>query len=189
MLKIKHVVLDRDGVLNEEAPNRGYIGAARDFHWLPGVLDALKDLHSAGLRVSVATNQAGVGRGIMSVAQLESVNSAMRHQALQHGAVIDAVFVCPHAPEAGCGCRKPQPGLIEEAMSAARIPAHETLVVGDDLRDIEAGRRAGAALALVLTGKGRTHEQAARACGAGIYEDLPAVMRAILNQTIVAPGK
>jgi D-glycero-D-manno-heptose 1,7-bisphosphate phosphatase len=186
MLTIKHVVLDRDGVLNEEAPNRGFISAPRDFRWLPGAMEALKGLHRAGLRLSVATNQSGVGRGTMTVDQVEAVNAAMRRQALEFGAAIDAVFLCPHAPGAGCRCRKPQPGLIEEAVSAAQIPARETLVVGDDLRDVEAGQRAGAMVALVLTGKGRSNRQAACERGVGIYDDLPAVMQAILNRTIAS---
>jgi D-sedoheptulose 7-phosphate isomerase len=189
MVTIKHVVLDRDGVLNEEAANRGFISSPKNFRWLPGALEALKGLHRAGLRLSVATNQSGVGRGMMTVEQVETVNAAMRYQALKHGAVVDAVFFCPHAPEAGCGCRKPQPGLIEEAIATARIPAQETLVVGDDLRDIEAGQRAGVAVALVLTGKGRSNESAARERGVAIYDDLPAVMRAILKHRIMSPEK
>jgi len=186
---IKHVVLDGDGVLNEEAANRGFISSPQDFHWLPGALKAIRGLHRAGLRLSVATNQSGVGRGILTLEQMGAVNAAMRHEAQQHGAAIDAVFFCPHAPDAGCDCRKPLPGLIEQAIATARIPAGETLVVGDDLRDLDAGQRAGAAVALVLTGKGRSNRQAACERGISIYEDLPALMQAILNHKRVLPEK
>jgi phosphoheptose isomerase len=180
-VRIKHVVLDRDGVLNQEARDQGFIREPSDFVWLPGALQALKALHEAGLRLSVATNQSGVGRGIMAAEQVEAVNAAMRLEAARYGAIVDAVFYCPHSPEDGCTCRKPQPGLIEQAMAKAQIPAHETLVVGDDARDLEAGRRAGAAVALVLTGKGRSNERAERQRGTRIYADLSALMRAIVS--------
>jgi D-sedoheptulose 7-phosphate isomerase len=180
---IRHIVLDRDGVLNEEAPERGYIREPQDFRWLPGVLPSLEGLHRAGVRLSVASNQSGVGRGVMSIDQMHAVNARMRQQASDHGGALDAVFCCPHAPDAGCDCRKPLPGLIEAAIAAARIPAAETLLVGDDWRDIEAGLRAGVAVALVLTGKGRTHEHAARNRGIPVYHDLPEVVRAVLNHS------
>ncbi len=151
---IRHLILDRDGVLNREAPEHGYILRAEDFVWLPGSLQALSMLTRAGLRISVATNQSAVGRGLMTPQQLDRVLAAMASQAAAVGARIDAVFFCPHAPEANCECRKPKPGLIRSAVQAAGIPADQTLMVGDAVRDVEAARAAGVSAALVRTGKG-----------------------------------
>jgi D-glycero-D-manno-heptose 1,7-bisphosphate phosphatase len=180
-LRIKHIVLDRDGVLNYEAPGGGYIASPAEFRWLPGALDAMKQLHDAGIRLSVATNQSAIGRGILTSAEVDAVNQSMRDEAARHGAAVDAVYCCPHAPDLGCTCRKPQPGLIRAAIDHARIGASETLVVGDDLRDLEAGRNAGVAVALVRTGKGSANERAACELGAEVYDDMPALARAVLG--------
>ena len=116
------------------------------------------------MRISIATNQSAVGRGLMTPQQLEHVLAAMRTQAEAAGARIDAVFFCPHAPGAHCDCRKPAPGLILSALQESGIPAAQTLLVGDDVRDVEAARAAGIAAALVRTGKGlRAAAHAARA--------------------------
>ena len=150
----RHVILDRDGVLNAEPPDAGYVHRPDDFHWLAGALDALALLHRAGVRISVATNQSGIGRGLMSLGDLQRVHDRMRTEAASAGGPIDAIFFCPHAPDAHCACRKPEPGLIQAAIAASGISAEETLVVGDDERDLEAAARAGVAFALVRTGKG-----------------------------------
>src|SRR3984885_6514915 len=151
---IRHLILDRDGVLNEEAPDHGYILQPTEFKWLPGTLAALAMMSRAGLRLSVATNQSAVGRGLMSAPQLDLVFAAMRPRAQAAGAHISAVYCCPHAPEQLCECRKPAPGLIRAAIREAGIPAVQTLLVGDDVRDVQAARAAGVAAVLVRTGKG-----------------------------------
>jgi D-glycero-D-manno-heptose 1,7-bisphosphate phosphatase len=151
---IRHLILDRDGVLNQEAPDHGYILRPEDFTWLPGSLAALVTLSTLGIRLSVATNQSAVGRGLMTPQQLERVLAAMRAQAEAAGAHIAAVYVCPHAPESQCDCRKPAPGLIRSAVRDSGIPAAQTLLVGDDVRDVEAGRAAGIGAVMVRTGKG-----------------------------------
>jgi D-glycero-D-manno-heptose 1,7-bisphosphate phosphatase len=152
---IRHLILDRDGVLNQEAPDHGYILRPQDFSWLPGSLQALVTLSGFGLRLSIATNQSAVGRGLMSAPDLDRVHAAMLEQARAAGARIAGVFVCMHAPEAHCECRKPAPGLLLSALHDSGIPAAETLMVGDDIRDVAAARAAGIAAALVRTGKGR----------------------------------
>ena len=168
----KHVILDRDGVLNYEAPDSGYVREPADFLWLPGSLEALATLTRAGLRLTVATNQSGVGRGIMSLAQLTAVHDRMLTEAAAGGAAIEAVLFCPHAPEDECSCRKPRPGLIHEAISRSGIAAEESLVVGDAERDLEAAARAGVRSVLVRTGKGIKTEAALRGTEVTVYEDL-----------------
>jgi D-glycero-D-manno-heptose 1,7-bisphosphate phosphatase len=181
VMTYKHVILDRDGVLNREAHGGGYVLEPAEFFWLPGVLDALAMMRRAGLHLSVATNQSGVGRGLMSVAQLEAIHDRMRTEAANNGAALDAVLFCPHAPDDGCACRKPAPGLIHEALARSGITAAESLVVGDDQRDLQAASRAGVRAALVRTGKGRKTETLLRGTEVPIYDDLPQLARAILG--------
>jgi D-glycero-D-manno-heptose 1,7-bisphosphate phosphatase len=176
----RHVILDRDGVLNYEAPEGGYVREPSEFRWLPGALAGLALLHRAGLRLSVATNQAGVGRGLMSLAQLAAVHERMQTEAAAHGGALDAVLYCPHAPEEQCACRKPAPGLIQAAVARSGIAASDSIVVGDDRRDLEAAQRAGVAAALVRTGKGRRTEALLGNAAVPAYDDLHELARAIL---------
>ena len=176
----KHVILDRDGVLNREADGVGYVLGPEQFFWLPGALEALAMLHRAGLYLTVATNQSGVGRGLMTLAQLDAVHDRMRADAARHGAVLDTVLFCPHAPDDACACRKPAPGMIHEALARSGFGAAESLVVGDDQRDLEAASRAGVNAALVRTGKGRKTEMTLRGNAIPTYDDLPQLVRALL---------
>src|SRR5215469_10721396 len=131
---LRHVILDRDGVLNHEAEGSGYVREPSQFHWLPGALEGLATLRRAGLRLTVVTNQSGVGRGLMTLEQLAAVHARMQEEAAAHGAALDAVLFCPHAPEEGCSCRKPAPGLIQAAIARSGIAAADSIVVGDDGR-------------------------------------------------------
>ena len=176
----RHVILDRDGVLNYEAPEGSYVRDPSEFHWLPGALEGLALLRRAGVRLSVATNQAGVGRGVMSLEQLAAVHERMQREAAAHGAALDAVLYCPHAPEEQCSCRKPAPGLIEAAVARSGVAASDTIVVGDDRRDLEAAQRAGVVAALVRTGKGRRTEALLGNAAVPAYDDLRELARAIL---------
>jgi D-glycero-D-manno-heptose 1,7-bisphosphate phosphatase len=187
-VSFRHVILDRDGVLNREADDAGYVREPAEFHWLPGALEGLAMLRRAGMRLSVATNQSGVGRGLMSLEQLAAVHARMRADASAHGGALDAVLFCPHAPGEGCSCRKPAPGLIQAAIARSGIAAGESLVVGDDRRDLEAAWRAGVAVALVRTGKGRQTEELARHAGVPAFDDLPQLARAIVAGETAHPG-
>ncbi|HYX74137.1 MAG TPA: D-glycero-beta-D-manno-heptose 1,7-bisphosphate 7-phosphatase [Steroidobacteraceae bacterium] len=180
-MSIRHVILDRDGVLNYDAPPGSYVSEPAEFRWLPGALEGLALLRRAGLRLSVATNQAGVGRGVVSLEQLAAVHARMQAEAAAHGAALDAVLYCPHAPEQQCSCRKPAPGLIAAAVARSGIPAGESIMVGDDQRDLEAARRAGVAAALVRTGKGRRTEEVLKDAAVRVYDDLPQLARAIIG--------
>src|SRR5262249_24700569 len=108
-MNLRHVILDRDGVLNYEAPEGSYVREPAWFRWLPGALEGLALLRRAGLRLSVATNQAGVGRGIMSLEQLAAVHDRMQMEAAAHGGALDALLYCPHAPHAPCSSPTPAP--------------------------------------------------------------------------------
>jgi D-glycero-D-manno-heptose 1,7-bisphosphate phosphatase len=180
-MKYKHVILDRDGVLNREAQGGGYVLEPEEFFWLPGALDGLAMLRRAGVYLSVATNQSGVGRGLMTLGQLDAVHHRMQTEATQHGGALGAVLYCPHAPDDGCVCRKPAPGLIHEALARSGFAAAESLVVGDDRRDLEAASRAGVEAALVRTGKGRKTEVLLNGAEVPTYDDLSQLARAILG--------
>lgn len=146
------VILDRDGVINRESD--AFIKSPAEWIPLPGSLEAIARLTKAGYTVVVASNQSGVGRGLFSLEMLGKINAQMSAAVATAGGTIDAVFVCPHAPEDGCDCRKPKPGLFKQiaehyGMSLKGVPA-----IGDAARDIEAARAAGARPILVKTGRG-----------------------------------
>ena len=176
-MRFTHLILDRDGVLNEEAPQLGYITRPEAWRWIPGSLEALALFARAGCRISVATNQSGVGRGLMTSKDLDTVHARMTNEARAAGGRIDAVFACVHAPTDGCDCRKPAPGLIAASVAASDIPRAQTLVVGDAARDLDAARRAGVAAVLVRTGKGAASAAALSQEGVRVYDDLYALAR------------
>jgi D-glycero-D-manno-heptose 1,7-bisphosphate phosphatase len=143
------VILDRDGVLNRRpAPGR-YVERTTDIEWLPGALTALRAFREAGYRIVVASNQAGVARGHLSIDTLEAIHAAMRVQALAAGGSIDAFYYCPHDWHAGCACRKPRPGLLFQAQRDFALDLTRTWFLGDDERDREAAEAAGAPFRLV----------------------------------------
>ena len=178
---LRHIILDRDGVLNREADGGGYVREPSEFYWLPGALEGLAMLRQAGLRLTVVTNQSGIGRGLMTLQQLAAVHARMHEDASAHGAALDAVLFCPHAPEEGCSCRKPAPGLIQAAIARSGIAAADSVVVGDDGRDLEAAARAGVAAVLIRTGKGRTTETRLGRADVPVYDDLLQLARAIVG--------
>ena len=184
-MKIRHVIVDRDGVLNREAPDRGYITSPEGFAWLPGALQGLAMLSRAGIEISVATNQSGIGRGLMNLSDLELVHGRMLSEARAAGASIGGIFFCPHSPDEGCICRKPAPGLIRSALARSAVEPAATLVVGDDRRDLEAAWNAGISAALVLTGKGRQSERQMRSLHVPIYNDLLDLAQVILSNSLV----
>lgn len=169
---VRHVILDRDGVLDVERSDGGYIEDWSQWRWIPGALEGLAALTHAHAYLSVATNQAGVGRGLIAPDALAEIHRRMLEESARAGAAIQHVFVCPHAPDRGCACRKPAPGLLLDAIEAAGIPACATVLVGDDLRDVQAARAAGVAPVLVRTGKGGIAEAALARADVPVFGDL-----------------
>jgi D-glycero-D-manno-heptose 1,7-bisphosphate phosphatase len=118
----------------------------------------------------------------MDLDALDRVNDVMLREAETAGAPIDGVFVCPHAPDEGCPCRKPRPGLIEEAVRFSGLPRAETVVIGDASRDLEAGRAAGVRTVLVRTGKGRVTEARLGGQDVAVYDGLREAAEAIVAE-------
>ena len=134
------VFLDRDGVLNEKMPEGSYVRSLDDFHILPGVPDAIGSLNRAGMRVIVISNQRGISLGLYTAGDVDAIHGGFQKVLANHGAHIDAFFICPHDREQ-CNCRKPLPGLFEQA--AAKFPgisAASSVMIGDSLVDIEFAR-------------------------------------------------
>ncbi|MBU6505248.1 MAG: D-glycero-beta-D-manno-heptose 1,7-bisphosphate 7-phosphatase [Betaproteobacteria bacterium] len=176
------VILDRDGVINFDSDR--YIKNPDEWRPIPGSLEAISRLNQAGYRVVVATNQSGIARGLFDLATLNAIHHKMIDALAQHGAVLDAIFFCPHANEARCNCRKPATGLFEEIQQRYNIPLGHVPAVGDSLRDLVAAANAGAQPMLVLTGKGRkTLEAGGLPEGTPVFEDLAEAVRAIIGKT------
>jgi len=149
----KLVVLDRDGVINVDS--EAYIKTPDEWVALPGSLEAIARLNQAGYRVAVATNQSGIGRGLFDMTALNAMHLKMHKMVAHVGGRIDAVFFCPHTAEDQCECRKPRPGMLKLIAERFEIDPAETPVVGDSLRDLQAGTALGFIPHLVLTGKGQ----------------------------------
>lgn len=146
------VFLDRDGVINEEM---GYINHLSRFRLLPGVGEAIALLKSQGLKVVVVTNQSGAARKYFPAAFIEEVHNYMKDLLRPQGAEPDAIYVCCHAPEDNCSCRKPKPGLLVQAAADLNLDLARSYLVGDRFNDLETAARVGAKGILVLTGYGR----------------------------------
>jgi histidinol-phosphate phosphatase family protein len=137
------IILDRDGVLNRKPPQARYVREWREWTWCDGSLEALRLLREAGHRTIIATNQPGIGRGVMSEADLAAVHDRMKNEAAQAGGRIDAIYHCPHSWDDGCDCRKPKPGLLYQAQRNFHLDLTRTPFIGDDERDAAAAAEAG----------------------------------------------
>jgi len=175
---MKLVVLDRDGVINADSDQ--YIKSPEEWMPIPGSLEAIARLTQAGFRVVVATNQSGLGQGLFDMATLNAIHNKMHKAVNQLGGRIDAVFFCAHAQDAGCSCRKPQPGMLLEIAERFKLVLAGVPAIGDSLRDLQAASAAGARPILVLTGKGRqTVAAGGLPEGTEIHADLAAAAMAL----------
>jgi D-glycero-D-manno-heptose 1,7-bisphosphate phosphatase len=145
----KAAFLDRDGVLNRKMPEGQYVTGWEEMRFLPGSAEAIILLREAGFRVIVVSNQRCVAKGLLSVAELESLHRRMCEWYAAAGAPLDGVYYCPHDLEPPCACRKPAPGLLLEAARAQQIDLKASWMIGDSASDMEAGRRAGCRTALL----------------------------------------
>jgi len=145
------VFLDRDGTINEEM---GYINHVSRFRLLPDAVPAIRRLNEAGLPVVVVTNQSGAARGYFSPALVEEVHRHLQDLLAREGARLDAIYTCLHAPDAGCSCRKPKPGLLLQAAADLGLDLSCSYLVVDRYMDIQTAANAGVHGILVLTGYG-----------------------------------
>lgn len=167
------VVLDRDGVINRESGD--FIRTPREWLPLPGSLEAIARLSRAGWLVVVATNQSGVGRGIITAQNLAAIHEDMTRAIENAGGRLAGIFTCPHRPDEGCDCRKPLPGLLRQIEQRWGILLAGRPVIGDSLRDLQAAAAVGALPMLVRTGNGPATEESGQLPeGTRIFADLSA---------------
>jgi D-glycero-D-manno-heptose 1,7-bisphosphate phosphatase len=180
---MKLVILDRDGVINYESAQ--FIKNPDEWKPIPGSLEAIARLNQAGFRVTVATNQSGISRGLLDMTTLNAIHDKMHRALAQVGGRVDALFYCPHAGHSNCECRKPKPGLLEEIARRFATDLDGVPCVGDSLRDLQACVAMGAQPVLVRTGKGESTLAAGGLPeGTLIYADLAeAAKRIILEQS------
>ncbi len=150
---MKLVILDRDGVINYDSD--AFIKTPDEWKPIPGSLEAIAHLTQAGYRVVVATNQSGIGRGLLDMGALNAINDKMCKAAIQAGGRIDAMFFCPHANTDNCNCRKPATGMFKEIADRFGVELNGVPAIGDSLRDLQTAAAVGAIPILVLTGKGK----------------------------------
>lgn len=140
---LKTVFLDRDGVLNQKMEEGRYVTAWNEFKLLPGVVEAIKELNRAGVRVLVVSNQRGVALGLYTAEDVRAIHDELQEVLRQQGAHVDGFYFCPH-DKGQCDCRKPLPGMFEQAKADfPEIRAAESVMIGDSLSDMEFGRRLG----------------------------------------------
>jgi D-glycero-D-manno-heptose 1,7-bisphosphate phosphatase len=176
---MKLVILDRDGVINQDSDQ--FIKNTTEWKAIPGSLEAIARLNHAGYRVVVASNQSGIGRGLLDMGALNAINDKMYRALAQVGGRIDALFYCPHAAEANCDCRKPKPGMFIDIAQRFNVDLAGVPSIGDSLRDLQAAATAGAQPMLVLTGKGaKTEAAGGLPAGTPIFADLAEAVRNIV---------
>lgn len=154
-MKNRAVFLDRDGTINVD---KGFAYKMEDFEFIDGAIEAIRLLNESNFRVLVVSNQSGIGRGYFTEEDLQRLHRFISEELVKHGAWIDKFYYCPHHPEATieryrakCECRKPRSGLLEQAIEDFDIDVYQSFLVGDSLRDIEAGRAVGYKTILVGT--------------------------------------
>ena len=148
---VKLIILGRDGILNEYRDD--HVKAPAEWVPIPGALEAVSRLNHAGWHAVVATNQAGIGRGMIDMASVNLIHAHMNKLMQAQGARLDAVFFCPHTPEEQCDCRKPLPGMMLEIGERYGVDLDHVPVAADTLRDLQAAHAAGCEPHLVRTGR------------------------------------
>ena len=173
---LKLVILGRDGILN--AYREGHVTAPEEWLPLPGALEAVARLNHAGWHTVVATNQAGIGRGMIDMAAVNAVHAHMNQLLAAQGGRVDAVFFCPHTPEEACSCRKPKPGMMLEIGRRYGVDLATVPMASDTLRDLLAAQAAGCEPHLVLTGRAerigddQLHHMLTQVPGTQVHADL-----------------
>ena len=151
------VFLDRDGVLNENRSD--YVKSWDEFVFLSGVFVPLRRLAQNHVAIVVITNQSAIGRGKKKKKTVEDIHARMVYEISRQGGRIDGIYYCPHHPDDGCKCRKPQPGLLFQAAAELHLDLEHSFLIGDAVSDIEAALAAGVQPIMVLTGRGLLHSR------------------------------
>ncbi len=170
------MLLDRDGTINVE---KEYLSSVEGFELLPNTVAGLRAMRDLGLGLVVLTNQSGIGRGYFGAEAVDRIHRALAGLLASGGVSLDGIYICPHGPEEGCTCRKPEPGLAQQAARELGFRLADSFVIGDKAADIELGRRVGATTILVRTGYGREVEASGVAQPDYVADDLADAARII----------
>ncbi len=153
---MKIIFLDRDGVINRYPGHKKYVTKLKEFKILPGALEAIRRLNKAGYKMFIISNQAGVSKGLYSKGKLNLITEVMLKKIRSRGGSIKKVLYCIHRSEENCDCRKPKIGLIKKALKillVKKINKKDAFFVGDSIRDVMTGKKAGCTTILVLSGR------------------------------------
>ena len=172
--------LDRDGVINHDAPTG--IHSPAQWQAIPGSLEAIASLNRAGWQVFVMTNQSGIARQYYDLQALSDIHEKMLEELSSVGGCIQEIFFCPHGPDAGCDCRKPRPGMLLACQRKYGFPIEDVFFVGDKVSDVEAARAAGCQPLLVLTGQGAEARARLPEQSVPFFDDLDAVATWLLDR-------
>src|SRR5579883_747556 len=182
---MKSIFLDRDGVINRNRPRGEYVKVWEEFEFLPGACHAIAQLTKAGFRLLVITNQACIGKGIVSWEAVEEIHARMIQEIARAGGEIEAVLSCPHLASAGCDCRKPAPGLLRRAEREYGEDLKQAVLVGDSVTDIQAAAAVGMPAIMVFSGLGQLADLRSVSLPCEVALDLAHAAQLILNSEIL----
>lgn len=176
----RFALIDRDGTINVE---KHYLSDPGQVELYPGVAAAIRRLNRLNFGVVIVTNQSGVARGYFDMARLEEIHTRLYALLEAEGAVIDGIYICPHGPDEDCTCRKPLPGMVEQAVADHHFNPSQAFMIGDKEVDVELGRAVGATTFLVRTGHGPKFVEGTKADH--VVDDLAAAVK-IIEKTVSA---
>ena len=182
------VFLDRDGVIIENRAD--YVKSLAEIKFIPGAVEALAQLAKTDRLIVIATNQAVIGRHIITREAVEEINQYVIQKVVAAGGRVDGLYLCPHHPADNCPCRKPAPGMLLQAAAELGIDLTASVMIGDSVSDVQAALAAKAEPIFLLTGlAGRLESELARArrLNAAIYPDLAAAVRHLLEHDGTGP--
>lgn len=179
---MKLIILDNRGVINFSSST--FVKTPNEWKPIPNSLAAVARLSQAGYRVVIATNQSGIGRGLMDMETFNAINEKMYKAVSQAGGRIDAIFFCPHIKADKCDCRKPKTGMFKEIMQRYSVDLKNIPIIGDSLRDLRAAAKVGALPVLVLTGIGKkTKAEKTLPDGTEVFADLAEAVDSLLGKS------
>ncbi|MDN7140832.1 D-glycero-beta-D-manno-heptose 1,7-bisphosphate 7-phosphatase [Pseudomonas sp. JQ170] len=177
---MKLLILDRDGVINQDSD--AYIKSLDEWIPIPGSIEAIAQLSKAGWTVAVATNQSGIARGYYPLSTLDAMHARLRELVAQQGGEVGLIVHCPHGPDEGCDCRKPNPGMLRTIAAHYQVDLAGVWFVGDSKGDLEAALAVDAQPILVKTGKGEKTLSKGIPENTLIFDDLAAIARELIHK-------
>ncbi len=180
MNQVEYVLLDRDGVVNQDSDD--FIKSPQEWQPIPRSIEAISLLNQHGYKIIIITNQSGLQRGLFDLDTLRQIHAKMCRLVEKQGGKIEAIYFCPHGPDDDCCCRKPKPGLLQKFSKDYNTKLDNIFFIGDSLKDIQAGKSVGAEMLLVKTGKGCRTLQDNPGLNVPVFEDLYDAAKFIISR-------